>query len=146
MRHFLNTSYLACICLTLLGCITQDSSRESRIRRSLAIFESYPEDIQQSLRNGEVQVGFDEDMVYFAMGSPHFITKKQDGAETIRLWQYFRNTRQQKVTHEYVPGNRQTDQYDTFDWDVVVKSEKDQQFLMKVEFSEGKVVAVTKVP
>ena len=138
--------FLALCCLILGGCISPESSREKRIDRSFSVFQSYPADVQKSLRNGEVQIGFDEDMVYFAMGSPHHILKKQEGTQTKRVWQYSHNTMQQHVAHNYLPERRQTDQYDTFDWDFVVTSEHEQHLLMEIEFLDGTVVALNSSP
>jgi len=145
MQMLLFKSILILSCLVLVGCETAESSREKRIARSLHIFQRYPGQTQESLRSGEVQVGFDEDMVYFAMGSPHFIIKKKGEAGDTILWQYFHNAQHRTFDHEYVPGQRLNQDgtvYDLLEWDVVMKTEHEQQLRMEVEFSAGKVVSV----
>lgn len=46
------------------------STTSSRIKQQQAIFDSYPAEIQESIRNGEIKPGFTAEMVHMALGKP----------------------------------------------------------------------------
>ena len=60
------------------------STANSRIRQQQALFDSYAPATQAAIQNGEVKLGFTEDMVHMALGKPsHTATQATtDGALT----------------------------------------------------------------
>ncbi len=54
------------LCVALAGC----STIGSRIRRNQDLFDSYPPEIQQRIRAGELAVGFTPEMVEMSWGKP----------------------------------------------------------------------------
>lgn len=68
----------------LAGC----STVESRIEEKAAVFNALPVEQQSRIKQGLVDVGFTQDMVYMAMGSPDRVNEKSsaEGHETIWIY------------------------------------------------------------
>ncbi len=67
------------------GCAT--GGRESRIGQHAAKFAALPGDVQRHVRSGNVDLGFDGESVYMAIGKPSRVTRppEREGVET---WAY----------------------------------------------------------
>lgn len=64
------------------------STPGDRIEKQQALFDSYPPDVQQNLRNGIVAPGYDEAMVRIALGDPdETFTELSPAGETVH-WGY----------------------------------------------------------
>ncbi len=73
------------IFLLVLACA---STPADRIEKEQALFDTYPSDVQQTIRAGHVSPGFDEAMVRMALGAPDEIsTEIDESGETLR-WAY----------------------------------------------------------
>ena len=70
--------------LLLAACATP----ESRIRKHRDLFETYPPQIQERIKSGEVDVGFTADMVLMAMGKPARKTMRTTAQTTQEIWTY----------------------------------------------------------
>ena len=66
MRLWSSLAGLAAAALVLTACNTIDS----RIGRQQALFDSYPPNVQQNIRNGVIEVGYTPEMVVMALGEP----------------------------------------------------------------------------
>jgi hypothetical protein len=55
------------LCVALAGC----STIGTRIRRNQDLFDSYPPEVQQQIRAGDIAVGFTPEMVEMAWGAPY---------------------------------------------------------------------------
>jgi hypothetical protein len=64
---FRTTLTIASIVALMLACA---STPDSRISEKQSLFDSYSEEVQSNLRQGKVDVGYDEDMVQMALGEP----------------------------------------------------------------------------
>jgi hypothetical protein len=70
-----------------LGCA---STPDSRIKKEQSLFDSYPVDVQSKIREGKVDLGFDESMVRLALGDPdETSTEIGESGETLS-WGYTR--------------------------------------------------------
>ncbi len=82
--------------LLLAACATP----ESRIRQNQALFDSYPAEIQELIRAGEIDIGFTEEMVEMALGKPDRKYSRRTAEETVTLWGYtdhYTQTRREMV-------------------------------------------------
>lgn len=80
---------LACVGLALaLGAAGCATTVDSRIRANPAIFASFPPDVQEKIRQERVELGFTEDMVRVALGTPVRVTMRQTQASTSTVWVY----------------------------------------------------------
>jgi hypothetical protein len=71
--------------LLMLACA---STPADRIEDQQALFDTYPSDVQQKIREGLVAPGFDEAMVRMALGDPdETSTEVDESGETLR-WAY----------------------------------------------------------
>jgi hypothetical protein len=80
---------LAALVLLSLACA---STPEKRIEEQQALFDSYPADVQATIRSGKVALGYDEDMVRMALGEPDETSTelRQDGE--ILTWGYTKSS------------------------------------------------------
>ena len=127
--------------VVLAGCITPEARRERRIAENIELFYEFPEEVREAIRRGKVEIGFDEDMVRLALGSPDRVSRRKDVDEDLANWQYFRLVTElewvrmpvpytdkkgrSRVRHEWFPNLRE-----------------EEELKIQVEFSKGKVVAV----
>jgi hypothetical protein len=133
------------IVLFLSGCITQEAQRERRISQNIDLFYEFPEEAREMIRRGEVDIGFDEDMVDIALGRPDSISRRKDGEGESVIWQYFRSimrtdyeTVRMPVTYVDKKGHSRI----RYEWVTVDHDYWEKQLRMQVEFANGKVSAV----
>jgi hypothetical protein len=60
----------------------------SRIRRQQVLFDSYPPEVQQNIRNGVIEVGYTTEMVVMALGEPDRKVVAQPEDESAEVWTY----------------------------------------------------------
>jgi hypothetical protein len=73
--------------LTLL-LLAACSTPESRARKHKELFDTYPPEIQQRIKSGEVDVGFTADMVLMALGKPSRKTMRTTAQSAQEIWTY----------------------------------------------------------
>jgi len=62
---------------------------EARIREHQELFSSYPEEIQEAIRSGQVQLGFTKEMTYLALGEPdRKVVRRTAGEAEREIWYY----------------------------------------------------------
>jgi hypothetical protein len=69
----------------LAGCV---STPDRRISRSPALFESFPPEVQERVRAGEVEIGFTPEMVALALGEPDRRLTRRTAEEDRVIWIY----------------------------------------------------------
>jgi len=133
------------IVLFLSGCITQEAQRERRIAENIELFYEFPEEVREAIRRGEVEIGFDEDMVRLAVGSPDRVSRRKNVDGDLVNWQYFRSVKHSEYEWVTMPvpytdkKGRSRVRDESF---LVDREYREDVLKMKVEFSKGKVVAV----
>jgi hypothetical protein len=119
---------------------------EHRIQRHAALFATFPPEVQDKIRRGEVEIGFTEDMVRIALGTPNRIVihKTPEGETTV--WVYV-----EPVPETYVepwpvywpcprgPGRWYPDLFWSYRtaWREVV--------VARISFRDGRVIAVERI-
>jgi hypothetical protein len=68
----------------MLACNTTSS----RIRGQQALFDTYPPEIQQSIRDGHIEVGYTPEMVVMALGEPDHKIEAKPEDELGEIWTY----------------------------------------------------------
>jgi len=84
MRPRFCIALLAAAALALSACSTIDS----RIRKQQALFDSYPPDVQNNIRNGRIEVGYTQEMVAMALGEPDRKVEMQTEDGVAEVWSY----------------------------------------------------------
>ncbi len=84
MRIWRSAVLLGIAAIALMACNTTGS----RIRAQQELFDSYPPEVQENIRNGVVEVGYTPEMVVMALGEPDqkMAAKSEEGAEDV--WTY----------------------------------------------------------
>jgi len=80
---------LASIGLLTLACA---STPESRIDENRSLFDSYPAEVKANIRQGRVDLGYDEGMVRMALGNPDEVFTDTDEYGDTLMWGYVRST------------------------------------------------------
>jgi hypothetical protein len=68
--------------------VTACSTTDSRIEDEQALFESYPEEVQQRIREGRVDVGDTGEMVRMTLGNPNETSSVSEEQGDIVQWAY----------------------------------------------------------
>jgi hypothetical protein len=84
MRTRSFAALLGIVAIAMMACNTTGS----RIRRQQELFDSYPPEVQQNIRNGIIEVGYTPEMVVMALGEPDRkeVTELEDGLAEV--WTY----------------------------------------------------------
>lgn len=131
--------------LCIAGCISPEARREKRISQQIDIFYEYPEDIRTMIRAGRIDIGFDENMVYLAIGNPHSVSKRKDAGGSSTVWQFYRNIRHTDYDTVHVPVTHLDEHgqpHIHYELVTVDHSWYEKQLRMQIEFVDGKVVAL----
>jgi len=84
MKNFL-PGLLAVFALALLSaCTTPDS----RIKKNPDTFAKFPPEVQEMIKKGQIALGFDQEMVRFAIGNPDRIRTRVDENGSKEVWSY----------------------------------------------------------
>lgn len=141
----MKTSHAIAFAAALVLCGGCASTIESRIKANPGLFASFPPEAQEKIRRERVELGFTEDMVRVALGSPSRISTRVTESGTTTLWFY---TSHEPETHsDMVPvtyygrdGRGRMRAYSDFAWvDRTYWRERDSS---RVEFRDGKVVGI----
>ena len=77
-------SVFAALLLLAAGCSTVDS----RVSDHKAAFDAWPADVQEKVRAGKVEVGFDPRMVEVALGKPDRVSSRTTERGQADVWVY----------------------------------------------------------
>lgn len=77
---------LLVLTMSLLMLVASCATPESRVRRHQAAFESWPADVQQKVRAGQVDVGFTPEMVRVALGEPERTFTRTTAQGSADVW------------------------------------------------------------
>lgn len=135
MKNFL---LLAAAAFLLTACAT---TPEKRIAKNPEVFAGFPEEVQENVREGVIQIGYDKDMVRIALGEPDRISTRRREGETLEIWTY---------TGVYYTSEtyrvRDFGRFSTLDQNIIVDRTRSHPYeRMRVEFVDGEVNAVEQV-
>ena len=82
--RFRAAAAMAATLVLLAGCM----SPAARIRRHPELFNSFPPEVQEKVRRGEVDVGFDKNMVRLALGDPDHVYARTMEKAKAEVWCY----------------------------------------------------------
>ena len=84
MKTLLTTLSLG-LALIISGCATT----ETRISKNQAAFDSWPSEVQSSIRAGKVKIGFTTEQVRVTLGEPNRVYSRQSAEGESEVWAYF---------------------------------------------------------
>jgi outer membrane protein assembly factor BamE (lipoprotein component of BamABCDE complex) len=82
--------------MILAGC----STPASRIVQNQELFNTFPSDVQTSIRQGRIAIGFTRDMVHMALGKPDRQYSRTTESGQSEIWSYvdlYSTTRRQRI-------------------------------------------------
>lgn len=133
-RHGKTTGVLALIMLAACA------SPASRIKKHSAQFAAYPPETQARIKAGEVDTGFDADMVRMALGKPSRTSTRTTTASSQEVWAYDDPSTSSGLGIGIGAGN-----FGGFGGGVAVGSGSSTRERARVIFEAGKVVAVERL-
>ncbi|HMP89113.1 MAG TPA: hypothetical protein PJ991_02870 [Kiritimatiellia bacterium] len=133
--------WVLALTLVVSGCASPDS----RIKQNPELFGSFPLEAQELIRKGQIDIGFEPEMVTMALGSPNRVYTRQTKGGTIEVWSYTAKTTttdRQRVNAN-IRYRDNTGRYrTTSDWVWVDVARDNEYERIRIEFSEGKVSAI----
>jgi len=131
--------------LALLALFCGCASPEARIRRNPELFESFPPEAQEAIRQGTIEVGFTPEMVKMALGGPARVLQRRTAEADTTIWSYsgsrYRSSMRPVDTHRsYRDRHGRLRTYS--DWTWVDAGQFVDYEVLRVEFRDGKVVAI----
>lgn len=130
--------------VVLMAGLSACSTPSSRIAKNQALFNSFPLNVQERIRVGEIDVGFNAEMVNIALGEPDrkFIRTSDQGQRTIWSYVEYDIRTERQLVKARVRVRDSNGSYSTATdnvWvDVQSKTEYDKK---RVEFLNGRVTA-----
>jgi hypothetical protein len=84
MKSIAKRFLLATVLAVLTGCATP----ESRIKEKPEVFALFPPEVQANVKAGKIDIGYDKDMVYIALGKPDREYTRTTAEGTTEVWSY----------------------------------------------------------
>lgn len=132
------------VAMLLLGC----STPESRIKKNPELFASFPADAQETIRRGEVAIGFTTEMVAMALGKPDRIYSRETAGLLLEVWAYtssYTTTDRERIRVDVKTRDHRGRAVSSSQW-VYVDVPKDTEYdRVRIEFSDGKVMAIDRL-
>ena len=127
--------------LILLGC----ASPEQRIKKNPELFQSFPPDVQELVKQGQVAIGFTAEMVTMALGEPNRIYSRVTSGGTSDVWSYTgkkSSSDRQRVSADIRYRDSDGRYRSANEWVWVDVARETEYEKTRIEFLDGKVSAI----
>lgn len=74
--------------LLMVALLAACSTTASRISEQQGVFDSYPAEVREKIRAGQVAIGFSPEQARMALGEPSRIYSRQTGQGEAEIWSY----------------------------------------------------------
>jgi len=141
MINALRVAGLALLVLVAAGCATP----ESRIKKNPELFNSLPPEVQEGVRQGKVDLGYNKGAVLLALGKPNREYTRRSAAGSKEVWSYtstYTTTDRQRVDADVRYRGSDGRVRTTTDWVWVDVQQKHEYERLRVEFEGDVVIAV----
>jgi len=85
------------------GCMTAQQIRKQRIEQKQDIFDTYSPDIQEKISHGRVDLGFSQEMIAMAWGTPDRIYTRLTKEGLLTIWTYTSIQTQTRTQYITIP-------------------------------------------
>lgn len=132
----------------LSACMTAQQLRDRRIASSLEIFNSFSTEIQQKIRDGQIELGFSEEMVRLAWGMPDTTYTRTTDQGEATVWTYSKTRTLTQTDLMTIPvwvrdrSGRSSVQYENV-W--INRDTQEEYTVARVEFTGGIVTALERL-
>lgn len=79
---------MAFLVATLVGLAGCASTPDARIAADRELFDQWPQEVQERVAVGEVEIGFTPDQVRMALGDPDRISRRTSAMDEAEVWIY----------------------------------------------------------
>jgi hypothetical protein len=127
--------------LMLLGC----ASPEQRIKKNPELFQSFPPEVQEQVRQGQVAIGFTPEMVTMSLGVPNRMYSRVTSGGTSDVWSYTgkkSTSDRQRVSADIRYRDADGRSRSSSEWVWVDVPRETEYEKTRVEFIDGKVSAI----
>ncbi len=126
----------------LASCATPDA----RIKRHQEMFDAFPPDVQERVREGKIEIGDNEDMVFIALGKPDREYTRRTADGELVVWSYtdhYTQTRRELVDGRFRVRDSRTGHIHSVSDSVWVEVPTYHEYdRFRVEFDGGLVTAI----
>ncbi|MCB2183049.1 MAG: hypothetical protein KQH63_13525 [Desulfobulbaceae bacterium] len=145
MLNRLNFLVVLVIIFILAGCMSPQYFRERRIASFQDTFDSFSPEIQQKVRQGQIDIGFNQDMVLIAWGRADRTYTRITDDGVAKVWAYTRKRIRTETERMSVPVRESTRSGKTVIryrsvW--IDKDTEEEYTAARVEFIDGMVSAI----
>lgn len=129
------------LALLLAGCSTPDA----RIKKNPELFAGFPPDVQANVKAGKIEIGYNKDMVYIALGKPDREYTRRTATGQFEVWSYvgtFSTIDRQLVSGPFRVRDPQRGYRTVYDSVWVDVQQLHEYERLRVEFEDGTVQAV----
>lgn len=144
MKTLFRCLSLGIVMLAAAGCV---STPERRIARNPDLFASFPQDVQEKIRAGNVAIGFTPEMTRMALGAPDRIHSLTTAAGETEVWTYVGivyDSSMQPVDSSYVFRDQYGRLRRVYDTSWVTVSRTREYPVVRLEFEGGRVKSIEK--
>ncbi|HBA82720.1 MAG TPA: hypothetical protein DCZ95_01380 [Verrucomicrobia bacterium] len=146
----MKTSFLEKALVILLGAalLSGCATPESRIKKNPSLFASFPPDVQEMVRKGQIDIGYTAGMVNIALGEPNRRYTRQTAEGVTEVWAYtdtYTTSDRQRVDGPFRVRTRDGS-YQTITDTVWADVQQTHEFdKIRVEFRDEKVTAIDRL-
>jgi outer membrane protein assembly factor BamE (lipoprotein component of BamABCDE complex) len=144
MRTLVTAGLMMVGLLALAGC----STPASRIEQNKELFNTFAPDVQASIRQGKIDIGFTRDMVFMALGKPDRQYSRTTESGQSEIWSYvelYSTTRRQRIEGPFRVRDPQGGYRTVSDSMWVDVDEQHEYERLRVEFGGNRVRAIENV-
>jgi hypothetical protein len=125
------------------------STPESRIKKNPELFAQFPPDVQENVRQGKIDIGYDREMVEMALDKPNRKYFRKTTAGETEVWAYSgyeMHTERQHVQADVRVRDADGGSRTVRDWFWVDVQQRTEYDRIRVDFGpDGKVVGIETV-
>jgi hypothetical protein len=133
-------------CLLPLACfLVSCASPEYRIKKNPDLFATFPPEVQEKVRNGQIDLGYTPEMVTMALGAPNHTYNRTTREGSVDVWSYTSTkviNERQRVNADFRYRDSNGKYRNANDWVYVDVAREVEYDKIRVEFKAGIVSAI----
>ncbi len=144
----MKTPSLRFLAIPILALLTGCASPEARIKKNPELFNSFPPDVQERVRKGDIDIGYTKDMVTIALGEPNRVYSRQTESGLVEVWSYtdfYTKSDRQRVDVRSRVRDSSGSYRTVSDWVWVDVDQRTEFEHLRVELRDEKVIAIERL-
>jgi len=147
----MRTSIYILLSVVLLGVFSCGcGTTAARIKQNAKVFDSFPEDVQENVRKGKVEIGYTKEMTHIALGAPdkRYIRTTADGDREVWAYVSTHVTKQRQLVKGPFRRRTASGEYETvYGQSIWVDVDQYREYeTLRIEFDDqGKIAAIDRI-